>query len=326
MPKAVTKYKCLIISPSDVEEERQCLSDTIARWNAHIGEALRLVVEAVAWKVHAVPAIGDRPQALFNPAVDDCDLGIAVFWTRLGTPTGAYESGSVEEISRLQNADRSVLVYFCNRAVSPAGLDRDEYGRLENFRNDLRQRGILQEFTTTEELATFVTLHLTSVMQRLAGISNVVPDVQAPKLGAPTLLTAPRPDVRVKVGSYRILTPRSRGSYPIDTPRSTVQLAYVVTVENHSPVPVFIGTIALEFETSGPTGFDGLFMPVDLMQQTASQRIEVGDSFKFVYDKNRVLEKLGQDRIRAAVVFDKVGRRYETEAGEAEKALRGDAG
>jgi hypothetical protein len=326
MPRTVNQYRCLIISPSDVEEERGCLANTIASWNAHIGAVFGQVIEAVLWKLHSIPIGGDRPQSLFNPTVDACDLGIAVFWTKLGTPTGAHESGSMEEISRLQKSDRPILVYFCNRDVPRANLDPDEIERLDKFRDSYRQQGIFQEFTSTEELAMLATLHLTSVMARLAGISNVVPDVQTPKLGEPTLLTAPKPDVRVKVGSYRRMTPRPRGSYPVDAPRRVEQLAYIVTVENHSPVPVFISTIALEFETSTKASFDGLLALEDIMQQSFNQRIEAGDSFKFVYDKRLLLIKLGKDKLRAVLVFDKVGRRYETEAGEAERALRADPG
>jgi hypothetical protein len=326
MSRQVTKYRCLIISPSDVEAERQSVSDCIGSWNAHIGGLLGVHVEAVAWEVHALPVLGDRPQALFNPTVDNCDIGIAIFWTRLGTPTGTHRSGSVEEIARLKEAGKSVLVYFCNKDVPRANLDPAEMERLATFRDGLQQEGILQEFNSPEELAKLVALHLTAVMGRLSGVSNVVPDVQAGKLGQPTVLTAPIPDLRVRVGSCRQLVQRPRGAYPDTEPRSTIQWVYRVTVENHSPVPVFLGNIVLELQKSAADGAEGRFMPTELMHQSSSQRIEPGDSFPFVYDRDYLLKKVGPDRLRAAVVFDRVGRRYETAEGEAERALRGEAG
>ena len=60
MPRRITKYRCLIISPSDVEEERRTVANAIDGWNAHIGGLLESYVEAVAWEVHALPALGDR--------------------------------------------------------------------------------------------------------------------------------------------------------------------------------------------------------------------------------------------------------------------------
>ena len=184
----------------------------------------------------------------------------------------------------------------------------------------------MQDFNSSEELAKLVTLHLTAVMQRLAGVSSVVPDVQAPKLGRSTVLTAPIPDVRVTVGSFRQLIRRPNGAYLVIQSRSTVKWVYGVTVQNHSPVPVFLGNIVLELEKGGESRADGLFMMTDLMQQSPNQRIEPGDAFTFVYDKAELLRKVGRDKLRAAVVVDRVGRRYETAEGEAERALRGEAG
>jgi len=42
--------------------------------------------------------MGDRPQAIINKQlVDDADILVAVFWTKLGTATGAAMSGSVAQ-------------------------------------------------------------------------------------------------------------------------------------------------------------------------------------------------------------------------------------
>ena len=87
MPRTVVEYRCILISPSDVEKERDLLSRTIERWNAHVGEALDARVSLVKGESQAVPDSELPPQDSLNvQVVDDSDFGIAVFWTRLGTP------------------------------------------------------------------------------------------------------------------------------------------------------------------------------------------------------------------------------------------------
>jgi hypothetical protein len=94
--------QCLIISPGDVAEARTAISNAIAFWNAQVGRGREVRIEPVMWEVHSRPDVGDHPQAIINrQLVDDCNFGLAVFWTRLGSPTKEYASGSVEEINRV---------------------------------------------------------------------------------------------------------------------------------------------------------------------------------------------------------------------------------
>ena len=68
----------------------------------------------VGWETHATPAMGDRPQAIINKQIlAGCDLLVAVFWTRLGSPTGAAASGTVEEIEEhLQRRQTCDALFF----------------------------------------------------------------------------------------------------------------------------------------------------------------------------------------------------------------------
>src|SRR5260370_29452559 len=102
MPEQITEYKCLLISPGDVTAERDALTDMAQSWSAHIGKHLNVRVDLVRWESHGTPDMSQPAQAALNEQLlDDCELAIAVFWTRVGTATQDYESGSVEEIERL---------------------------------------------------------------------------------------------------------------------------------------------------------------------------------------------------------------------------------
>src|SRR5690349_774192 len=119
MPQNVTVYRCMVISPSDVQEERDAIADVIDQWNGTVGRELNIRVEAVRWEQHGVPDLAARGQQVINKQlVDSADFGVAVFWAKLGTPTGGHESGSAEEIARLLSRGARVLVY--RKTPSPA--------------------------------------------------------------------------------------------------------------------------------------------------------------------------------------------------------------
>lgn len=48
----------------------------------------------VKWETHAIPQSGIRPQEAINrQLVNQCDVLLGMFWTKLGTSTGVAESG-----------------------------------------------------------------------------------------------------------------------------------------------------------------------------------------------------------------------------------------
>jgi hypothetical protein len=120
MSRTVTELRVFVSSPGDLGDHRERLRNAIASWNAAAGaRAVRL--EPVLWESHTSPAYGKPPQAVINPCLDDCDFGVAIVWTRLGTPTAKAASGTVEEIQRLTKLGRPVLLYVCDE---PVGVDR----------------------------------------------------------------------------------------------------------------------------------------------------------------------------------------------------------
>ncbi|MDP2315696.1 MAG: hypothetical protein Q8P41_22550 [Pseudomonadota bacterium] len=158
----------MVISPSDVQPERDAITRLASSWNAQIGKVLGLRVEMVAWETHAAPALGGSPQGLLNgQIVDECDLAIAVFWTRLGTPTASHPSGSVEEIARLAERGAPVMVYFKSASVPQSSLGDDQFARLQKVKADLRSRGLVWDFANPEDLVGLLQLHLAAALSRL---------------------------------------------------------------------------------------------------------------------------------------------------------------
>ncbi|MCL1628273.1 DUF4062 domain-containing protein [Roseibaca sp. V10] len=100
MPYNASVFSVMIASPSDVAKERMLIRETIHEWNDINAKAAKSVFLPVGWETHSAPDLGGRPQDIINKNVlKHCDFLIGVFWTRLGTPTGEFESGTVEEIN-----------------------------------------------------------------------------------------------------------------------------------------------------------------------------------------------------------------------------------
>ena len=118
--------------------------------------------------------MGDRPQAVINKQVlKDCDLLVAVFWTRLGSPTGEAASGTVEEIEEHLKAGKPAMIYFSNAPVRPDSIDEAQYRALREFRANCEARGLIETFESPSELQDkFGRQLIQLVLDRWAGAGN----------------------------------------------------------------------------------------------------------------------------------------------------------
>lgn len=180
MAEHIFTFRLLLISPSDVARERERISNAVIRWNAQIGDALKAHVDLVRWETHGSPDLsGTAQDVLDRQIVDGCDLGLAVFWSRVGTPTGAHVSGSVEEISRLRGQGKRVMVYFCDRPI-PANVDLAEYQRLRDLRAEYEQQGLIGTYVEPADLELAVLGHLSSAVKSLLPSRVLNPEEATP--------------------------------------------------------------------------------------------------------------------------------------------------
>lgn len=142
----------MVASPSDVPQERIIARDVIAEWNAIHAKDRKTVLMPVGWETHATPDMGDRAQAIINrQLLKDADLLVAIFWTRIGTPTGVAESGTVEEIEKHIGTGKPAMIYFSSAPVRPDSIDEKQYSALKDFRESLRQRGLLEQYESLSD-------------------------------------------------------------------------------------------------------------------------------------------------------------------------------
>jgi hypothetical protein len=173
MTSDVKQYRCLLMSPSDVAAERESLFLTVSDWNTHIGKLLGARIDLVRWETHGIPDLSGKPQEVLNhQIVDACEIGIALFWSRLGTPTDDFASGTVEEIHRLRTRGRHVMVYFKNSPIPQSHLDTQQYDALQAVRRDMQSNGLVGEFDSIEMLKYQVLFHLTSPIVDLLKVDS----------------------------------------------------------------------------------------------------------------------------------------------------------
>lgn len=163
--------KVMIASPSDVLKERELIRAVIHEWNAVHAEDRKVVLMPIGWETHSRPASGDRPQAIITRQLKTCDVLVAVFWARLGSPTGAADSGTVEEINEHVAAGKPAMIYFSSAPVHPGSVDAEQYAKLLAFKQSIRSRALFHEYEELGSFRTDFTVHLAqTVIEHFTGM------------------------------------------------------------------------------------------------------------------------------------------------------------
>ena len=152
MTYTASVIRVMIASPSDVASERQMIRDIIHEWNAIHSTDRHTVLLPVGWETHSSPSMEDRAQSVINKQVlVDCDLLVAVFWTRLGSPTGKSVSGTVEEIEEHISAGKPAMLYFSDVPVHMDSVDNEQYQALLKFKKECLERGLVEGYESLSE-------------------------------------------------------------------------------------------------------------------------------------------------------------------------------
>ena len=173
--------KAMIASPRDVREERDVIRDVIYEWNAINAEYHKVVLLPLAWETHSSPDMSDRAQAIINEQLlKDADLLVAVFWTRLGSPTGTAPSGTVEEIEKHLEAGKPAMIYFSSVPVHPDSVNNVQYSALKAYKESCKQRGLIEVYEDHEEFRAKFSRQLAQTMIRRFTTTSPRPDDVGP--------------------------------------------------------------------------------------------------------------------------------------------------
>jgi hypothetical protein len=174
MAYQATILNVMIASPNDVSEERQLVRDAIYEWNAIHSKQFGVMLNPVGWETHVGPEMGGRPQEIINKRIlEDSDILLGIFWTRLGTETGEYVSGTVEEISRHIASQKLTSIYICDRPIPPSKIT-DQYQKLQVQIREWMPNGVLEFYNDLLTLKQKIKDHITLQLQNNEYIHNLL--------------------------------------------------------------------------------------------------------------------------------------------------------
>ena len=173
MPQSLVVLRVLISSPSDLNDERELLAETIDELNATWRRSGNVQLVPVRWETDVRPALGPDAQAVINQQIgDDYDIFVGIMGARFGTPTGRAESGTEEEFGRaVERFQRdptrvSVMLYFKDAApTSLSEIDPDQLSKVQQFQEKTKTLGLIRMFKTRDEFARLMRMHLSQEVQ-----------------------------------------------------------------------------------------------------------------------------------------------------------------
>lgn len=169
MPTDVKLYSVIIASPGDITEEREIIREEIHQWNSMHAVTTQMILQPIGWETDSTPDLRDDGQSVINSQlVDSCDLLIGVFWTRIGTPTQRARSGTVEEVERFVSQGKRCIIYFSDKPTQRSKVDPKQEKQLQEYKAELKKRGLTDSFTTNEKFREKVSRHISMVTQQIS--------------------------------------------------------------------------------------------------------------------------------------------------------------
>jgi hypothetical protein len=271
MPYDSRVYRILIASPSDVDEERELAVRAIQEWNDLYSYTRRVVLLPLRWETHTAPEYGIRPQEVINRAiVDNCDLLLGVFWTRIGTPTGSADSGTLEEIERVAKAGKPVMLYFSKVGMDPDKIDLAQLQRLQAFKQRTYPNALTESFKSQIEFRDKFAKQLEIKVRELQKADD-------PEQPPPLSLEFAAPDLRQLAGP--------RLTYSLDAPQVTdLELALSKEAANvrdrvkdaveEEIRRASMASVLLAIRNSGSSGIRSLYVQMSIRSSSPTEILD----------------------------------------------------
>ncbi|NEG55073.1 hypothetical protein [Bifidobacterium platyrrhinorum] len=142
MKQGVRVITVAIVGPSDTEDAKRLIERAVSMWT-RVNRRLDIRFETQRWPRDTTPVLrdgSDGQEVTNEQIIDNADIVIAVFASRLGTPTPRNGfSGTAEEIDyAFRRLDKACHVYFRDGGPD-ADADDGEYRRLKAYQAQLQR-------------------------------------------------------------------------------------------------------------------------------------------------------------------------------------------
>lgn len=154
MTFAANIIRVLIASPSDTAELRDAVEQALHEWNGDRSGASSVVLLPRRWETNAVPELtGEDGQSVINrQLVDEADVVIGIFHSKLGHETPRYASGTAEELHEATETGKRVHVYFSSMPIDRQHVNPEALATLASFKQEIEKLGLFGSFDTPGSL------------------------------------------------------------------------------------------------------------------------------------------------------------------------------
>ncbi len=129
-------FNIMVGSPGDVTHIAKRAIECINNWNILNSYDKNIALVPHHWTSSSYPSLRKPAQAHIDDIlVERSDALVAIFGSRLGTPTNSYISGTVEEIEKHRAAGKPVMVFFSE--TLDFSQDVEQLKNLQEYRNQL---------------------------------------------------------------------------------------------------------------------------------------------------------------------------------------------
>ena len=91
-----------------------------------------------------------------------------MLWTRFGSPTENYDSGTEEEIEIMLREGKQVFLYISKRAVNLDDVDYSQYERVKSFKDKYKIKGYIVNTIQLRSLQkVYITIYVTILAKTL---------------------------------------------------------------------------------------------------------------------------------------------------------------
>jgi len=147
MPEIITNYRLFLASPGDVTNERDTVKRAISKFNERYIKELKSTITLLTWENSTHPAFGNYPQNVINQQIGEYDIFVGILWSKFGTQTPNYGSGTEEEFNlayekfKLNPNIIKIMIYFNQDGIPTNDIDIEQIGKIKTFKHKLAQLG-----------------------------------------------------------------------------------------------------------------------------------------------------------------------------------------
>lgn len=145
-------FRVFIASPGDVKAERDICREVISEWNAIHSMSKGAFLQPVMWEMDAVSDVGSHPQDnINNELLENSDLLIGVFWSRIGSETKEYQSGTIEELTKHVEMKKPAMIFFSNALLPNYNYHLEQRAEVAKFKDEIKTYSTIIPYNGEQE-------------------------------------------------------------------------------------------------------------------------------------------------------------------------------